>query len=548
MELRARIRPFARRAAFTAALGALLVPAAVGTATADAAKRAKRYPVVTSVSPMDAKVGDTISIRGRNFLRGKNKNTVVFKRDGARAVFVKSTLGTARQIRVVVPETLRQFMPESTPTRYRLRVFSQRFGKKFTSDARSPRITALPKPAAAAPAPAGGSPAAAPAPSTTPPPAPARVCTGDEDGDLLDTALENTLGLDACKADTDGDGVPDGYEYQSARDLNDDEYQDPSTYLPYPGKRPYPNPLFADAETDYDGDGLRLVDEFRLWDAYGADPAGTLPRDDYRLLYSDGEQYSLSEREGGTGRRRPSQPAATYEKGAQFLSWASSNGYNPVLVSKTKPWHDPANRVAFDIRDVNHNGVVDGAGRADYLSGETFIYDGDSDGYISDDERDEDADGLTNVDELRGRMTPGYWQKCYGSVSEKAYAVAYAGTDLVDRDTDGDGIIDGADDQDHDDIPNIMELSRNMASGLVDWDGHDGQCTVSDLIPTEGPDGPDPDDEPDPLEEWHPNAYGRVNPFNPCLPYDWSRTCARGVEFGNEFAPFDGSTNWFALQ
>ena len=39
---------------------------------------------------MSAKVGDTISIRGRNFSRGKNKNTVVFKRDGARAVFAKA--------------------------------------------------------------------------------------------------------------------------------------------------------------------------------------------------------------------------------------------------------------------------------------------------------------------------------------------------------------------------------------------------------------------------------------------------------------------------
>jgi len=61
MELRARIRHFARPAAFTVALTALLVPAVAGPATADAAKRKKkRYPVVTSVRPMNAKVGDTI--------------------------------------------------------------------------------------------------------------------------------------------------------------------------------------------------------------------------------------------------------------------------------------------------------------------------------------------------------------------------------------------------------------------------------------------------------------------------------------------------------
>ena len=32
------------------------------------------------------------------------------------------------------------------------------------------------------------------------------------------------------------------------------------------------------------------------------------------------------------------------------------------------------------------------------------------------------------------------------------------------------------------------------------------------------------DGEPDPLEEYHPNVYGRVDPFNPCLPAIKSRT------------------------
>ena len=355
---------------------------------------------------------------------------------------------------------------------------------------------------------------------------------------MLSAALENSLGLDACKADTDGDGVVDGYEYQSARDLNDDEHQEPNTYQPFPGKRPYPNPLFADGGVDYDGDGLPQLSEFRLWDAYGARPAGGLLTDGYRLLYSDGEQYSLSERQGGTGRRTPSQPASSYDKMTAFLTWVNGHGYNPVHISKAAPWYDAGNRESFDIRDVNHNHALD--------AGEATIYDRDGDQYISDDERDEDADGLTNVDELRGRMTSGYWKACYEN--ELPYTTVYADTDLVDRDTDGDGVVDGADDQDHDDIPNMMELSRYEASGLVDWDAHDGQCKISDAIPETVADGPDSDTEPDPLEEWHPAAYGRVNPFNPCLPYDWSRTCPSGVTFGNEFAPFDESTSWFSLQ
>ena len=38
-----------------------------------------------------------------------------------------------------------------------------------------------------------------------------------------------------------------------------------TTMLPYPGKRPYPNPLFADATIDYDGDSLTLASEHDLW-------------------------------------------------------------------------------------------------------------------------------------------------------------------------------------------------------------------------------------------------------------------------------------------
>ena len=58
--------------------------------------------------------------------------------------------------------------------------------------------------------------------------------------------------------------MKDGYEYQSARDLNDDEHQQPNA-RPYPGKRPYPNPLFTDSGVDYDGDVLTLGEEFSLW-------------------------------------------------------------------------------------------------------------------------------------------------------------------------------------------------------------------------------------------------------------------------------------------
>ena len=70
----------------------------------------------------------------------------------------------------------------------------------------------------------------------------------------------------------------DGYEYQSALDLN-------SIALPYPGSRPWPNPLDpSDGKYDFDGDGLSLSQEFELWRYAGSGFPVT--------QYSDGTQNS----------------------------------------------------------------------------------------------------------------------------------------------------------------------------------------------------------------------------------------------------------------
>ena len=90
----------------------------------------------------------------------------------------------------------------------------------------------------------------------------------DDDNDLLPDATEAAIKTDPCTADTDSDGVTDGYEFQSSVDLNDDEYQQPQTILPAPVKKPYPNALYADAGVDYDGDSLTLGQEFSLWKTY----------------------------------------------------------------------------------------------------------------------------------------------------------------------------------------------------------------------------------------------------------------------------------------
>src|SRR4051794_20028256 len=268
-----------RRVATMAALAALTLPAGQAAAATTKAKA----PVITSVSPMRADVGDVLTLRGKNFRKGKGRNSVGFKRDGAAVVFVKSDISTTRLMKARIRARLEAYMATAGPTRlptvFRLRVLPSRFGAAFTPARRSPTIG--PKPAAA---PTGNAaPSTQPvdplAPVAAPVAAPAAAteadCDGDkipngadadDDNDRLPDTLENAIGTDGCKADSDGDGIEDGYEYRSAVDLNDDEYQSPNTVLPYPGKRPYPNPLDAsDGGTDHDGDGLSMRAEYTLW-------------------------------------------------------------------------------------------------------------------------------------------------------------------------------------------------------------------------------------------------------------------------------------------
>ena len=523
MELRARIRPLSRRAAFLAALVALVASAVAGAVapSAHAAKK-KKAPVISKVSPLDVAVGEALTIRGRNFIAGRKKNTVVFKRSGARAVFAKADVATKKMIRVTVPATLQKYFVvkqgNPMPTRFRVRVLARKFGKRFTKLKRSPRIYGPGAHQTSDDGDCDGDGAL-------------NKLEGDDDNDLLLDDVERGLGTNVCSADSDGDGVEDGFEWQSAKDLNDDEYQRPNQILPYPGRRPYPNPLFADAPVDYDGDSLTLTEEQALW-RYTFNVNHTAIRTLEPLSYSDGMQASLYQRTGRNGRRVPSQPWSSYPMYGQFVDWASSAGYLTVDLSTTATFDAPVNAVdgPYDIRDADLDHAVEASEVA------PSDYDGDT--FVSDDERDEDADGLSNYLEIHGPLQPGYWNKCYEL--EGIFPIGYAGTQYDNADTDGDGVRDGADDQDHDDVPNLLELSRIKASGYDDREaGKDCKVpkTVLDAL--------------DPNEQIlrHDTAYGQVNPFNPCLPFADARTCPRYVSLeGAGYAPFTLAPNWLALQ
>ena len=173
-----------RRAAMLAALPALLVPAVAGTNVAHAAKS----PVVKKITPKRVFVGQTLTIHGRHFRRGLNKNTVAFKRAGAKVVFVKAEKGTAKLLKVKLPKRLENVLliknGTPVPTRLQIRVLSTKFGKRYTSKRVSP-IVGAEKP---------------PAPPKPPTADPDADCDADgaknsvddnDDNDLLSDAEEN---------------------------------------------------------------------------------------------------------------------------------------------------------------------------------------------------------------------------------------------------------------------------------------------------------------------------------------------------------------------
>jgi hypothetical protein len=585
-------------------------------AVASAARKKSKKPVITRVTPMRLPIGGKLTIRGKNFSSSRRRNTVIFRGPGKRTALVKPRRASRRKLVVVVPSSVGRSLRNRRTARFRLRVLVKRKFSGWTRKRLSPVIVSS---------------RAAREEDPSAPLPPSECDAGDYDGDLLSGTTENNISTDPCLKDTDGDGIEDGYEFRSALDLNDDEDQNPNTSLPYPGKRPYPNPLDpSDANTDFDRDVLTLREEQRLWHY-------TISRGAARTLnplsYSDGEQYSVFRRRSD-GRREPTLSRVGYSKHQGFLSWASGNGYRNVVLSDGFPWYSGLTQNGYGLLDFNRNGSEDLAPPPGAFRSEVYYYDHRPDGWLSDDERDEDGDGLTNYDETHGRMTLGYWDRCYSQ--EKPFKVRYAGTNYLDADSDGDGVLDGADDQDHDDIPNLAELSRNAASGLDDRK-FGRSCTPDDTVSSANfavTGGPLPDaalvvtfrnefgdvDVPQMtatdaglsggsisvatvrqggsgVEEQqtvtisgsptaggftltfagqttpqlafnatadavqaaldnlfpaadnsnHPNAFGRVSPFNPCLPATWSRTCEAHPGFEDSGAPFDDSKNWHSL-
>jgi hypothetical protein len=212
--------------------------------------------------------------------------------------------------------------------------------------------------------------------------------------------------------------MEDGWEYTSAVHLNsiacpqpDGAYPKPcAAARPYPTKTKYPNPLWPDPVTsDYDHDSVPTLEEFRAWKRHSTHSLTN-------MWYSDGLQSSVDDVLGDGCVGMTVTPLTLPADLGLAASWTMRPEYERM----------------HDLR---------------------------ADNCLSDDERDEDADLLTNFDEIAGRMpAASWWASEYKE--EGVYPDAPGGTQWLDRDTDGDGIADGIDDQDHDDFLNIEEIER----------------------------------------------------------------------------------------
>jgi IPT/TIG domain len=413
------------------AVASLLAPAVANAAS----KKKPVYPTISSISPRKLMVGEKLTIKGAHLSAGKVKSSVAFYRPGKPVVFVKADSVTSTKVVVTVSTKVGALLAQrdglSVATQLRLRVVASKMSKSWTKNSRSPVVSPLPGAVTAAPGSAAAAAQAAALAYKTCQEQAAAAPAADADADGLANGVELQYRLDPCTADTDGDSLIDGYEFWSAVDLN-------GAAVPYPGKRPWPNPLDpTDTNYDFDGDGLRIWQEYKLWKGTG----GGFPL----AQYSDGTQNT-----GGT------QPVTT---------------------------------VAQRYLDL------------------------DRDGNLTDDERDFDGDGLSNMVEFNYTGTQAWWKavdwhyKPHGpttttqvSYVETPYQErAFSDPDAVDPDSDGDGILDGADDQDNDGWSNFVEMQLGRA-----------------------------------------RAGYRVHPFNPCLPDPHARTCSRWIpEDGRRFPPYD---------
>src|SRR5262245_53841208 len=98
-------------------------------------------PEITKITPLKLKIGEKLTIHGRNFVIGKHKNTIVFEGAGKRVVWVKADTASKNTITVKLPSKLAVLLADKTgkqqPTRLLIRVIARKSAKSFSKRAKS---------------------------------------------------------------------------------------------------------------------------------------------------------------------------------------------------------------------------------------------------------------------------------------------------------------------------------------------------------------------------------------------------------------------------
>src|SRR3954469_6145823 len=119
-------------------LGALISALLVLSASALAATKSPA-PTVSSVSPMRLKVGEKLTVKGKNFIPGKGKTRVLFVRKGGGAAFARAQSATKTKLVVTLPPQLEKVLGGKA-SRIQIRVLGKKFGK-LSAAGKSPIVT-----------------------------------------------------------------------------------------------------------------------------------------------------------------------------------------------------------------------------------------------------------------------------------------------------------------------------------------------------------------------------------------------------------------------
>lgn len=210
-----------------------------------------------------------------------------------------------------------------------------------------------------------------------------------------------------------------------------------------PPSVPACSPDFTPGSTkDSDHDGLPDVLEHKLHtDPCNADTDGDGVPDGYEYYAALDLNSAAQPYPGKRAYPNPLDPtdASTDHDGdgltmaEEYAAWARYGDGQFPLTSYSDGNQNTGGFMAVppgkEYLDLNHNGV------------------------LSDDERDVDGDGIGNWDELHGAF----------DVTHAKNLNYKPGLDWLDPDTDGDGIPDGADDQDHDGVSNLDEIKPPLS-------------------------------------------------------------------------------------